>query len=98
MVFTRGKPAPGHGAGHLAIFPHRNAPAPSHKPGIAIVSDIVTLLRVPSLLANLFGWLALPSGGPGLFGGNADRRDRSTVQSGKGNQFSVRISHGDHPC
>jgi len=33
----------------LFIFPHRNASSPSDKPGIAIVSDVVTLLRMPYL-------------------------------------------------
>ena len=70
-VFARRKAAYGDSSDHLAIFPYRQATAPSHELGIAVIGDIVALFRMTYFLSDIFRRLSLPRRGPGLVGGDA---------------------------
>ena len=51
---------------------------------------------MPYFLANILGRFPFPGCRPGFVGGNADGRNGSAIHAGKGNQFAVRVSHGDY--
>src|ERR1700739_3721915 len=94
-IFFRRESTDCHCSHHFAVLPDWKATTPADVFIVAVIGNVMALLWMFHLVADIFCWLALAGGSPGFIHGDPDGRDRGAIHAHEVNEVAMRIGYRD---